>query len=228
MFWKLRKLASNSRNWAEQRFFPKRYNVRFTDQCWDPYFNDAEAAMDGQWANAIWPAIEGSNFDSVLELAPGAGRNTAKLVTIAQKLYAVDLNEAAIDRLKKRFEHYSGPCDLNIYKNDGTSLLMIPDASITFVYCWDAAVHFDRTVLRDYLKEFQRVMRAGATGFIHHSDLGDKASVDIRKNPHWRSNMSKDLFARYTREARLEIVKQISSPWKPIVDCISVIRKPGE
>ena len=216
-------------------FFPKRYNLRAcaADGTWDSYFTSAETFMDSSWETIIWPVIEGADFETVLELAPGAGRNTEKLATLADEIHAVDLNEYALTRLRQRFASYSSPCRLHIHKNDGTDLGMIADASISFVYCWDSAVHFDKTVIRDYVKEFARVMRPGATGFIHHSDLGDSARADIHVNPHWRSNMSKELFAEYCLANGLEVVRQIALPWPPpvdgvvISDCMSVIRKPG-
>jgi ubiquinone/menaquinone biosynthesis C-methylase UbiE len=230
------------RGWARSRFdkvrpilFPKSYSLRVcsTDGLWNNYFTSAEKFMDSTWRVTIWPIIAAADFASVLELAPGAGRNTEKLVALARELHAIDMNEYALRRLRQRFAGYSGSCQLHIHKNDGTNLRMIADQSISFVYCWDSAVHFDRTVMRDYVNEFARVMRPGATMFIHHSDLGDTAVVDILTNPHWRSNVSKELFAKYCLANGLEVVKQIPLPWPPpvdgvvISDCISVIRKPG-
>lgn len=214
---------------------PKAANLHLcgTDGLWDEYFDDAEAFMAGTWAETVWPLIQDADFGTVLELAPGAGRNTEKLAAVAAELHAVDLNEYALRRLRKRFADYRGPCRLHVHKNDGTDLGMIADASITFVYCWDAAVHFDRAVVRDYVREFARVMRPGATGFVHHSDLGDAAAADLRKNPHWRSNVSGRLFAEFCRESGLEVVRQEPLPWLPpvdgkvISDCLSVFRKPG-
>lgn len=232
----IRRRARRLLNWVGPTFFPKhcrRHNLHACAINWDGYFTDAEKFMDSSWKTIIWPIIEGADFETVLELAPGAGRNTEKLVALAGELHAVDLNESALTRLRQRFASYSGPCRLHIHKNNGIDLSMIADASISFVYCWDSAVHFDRSVMRGYVSEFARVMRPGATGFIHHSDLGDAAQVDIQVNPHWRSNMSKELFAKYCLANGLEVVRQIALPWPPpvngvvISDCMSVIRKPS-
>jgi hypothetical protein len=218
----------------ERKFFPKRYNLRIcsVNGAWDQYFREAEPHMDPAWDTIIWPIIKDSNFDCVLELAPGAGRNTAKLVTVSREIHAVDLNEYALAKLRDRFRDYHGPCKLHIHQNDGCHLNMLGDGSISFIYCWDAAVHFDKAVVRDYMQEFSRVMCRGATGFLHHSDLGDAADPELGKNPHWRSNMNKKYFADYCAENNLEIIKQIAQPWPPPIngviysDCISVFKKP--
>ncbi|NIM16890.1 MAG: methyltransferase type 11, partial [Candidatus Aminicenantes bacterium] len=96
---------------------------------------------------------------------------------------------------------------------------MIKADSITAIYCWDAAVHFDKSVMRDYIKEFSRVLKAGGRGFIHYSSLGQSAKSDIRKNPHWRSNMDKDLFGQYCEEYGLQVIKQFNLAWREIPDC---------
>jgi SAM-dependent methyltransferase len=208
-------------------FFAKWYNKRFCsmDGMWEQYFSEAEAAMAKSWTKIIWPLIEDFDFDTVLELAPGAGRNTAKLIQVARVIHAVDMNEYALRRLRARFQSVGGQCELHIHQNQGNDLATIPDGSITFIYSWDSAVHFDKAVLKDYVSEFSRVLRPNGAGFIHHSNLGDRGHVDIRRNPHWRSNMSKELFADYCCRYGLRILKQVDLPWPPIVDCLSVFHK---
>ena len=140
-------------------------------------------------------------------------------------LHAVDMNEYALRKLRARFRSMPTQCELHIHKNRGSDLATIADCSITFIYSWDSAVHFDKAVLKDYVAEFSRVLKPKGAGFIHHSNLGDRAHVDIRRNPHWRSNMSKELFADYCYRHGLEIIRQIDLPWPPIVDCVSVFQK---
>jgi ubiquinone/menaquinone biosynthesis C-methylase UbiE len=232
---RLRRLARVTLETLAATLFPKWYSIRICSEkhYWSRYFDKVEDEIDITWRKTIWPQIKDADFASTLELAPGAGRNTAKLAELASTLHAVDLNEYALERLRERFMDYAGPCKVIIQKNDGASLPGVPDASITFVYSWDSGVHFDRTVHRAYLREFARVMRPGASGFMHHSDLGDDASVDIRENIHCRSNMSAELFREYAAAARLEVVRQTMLPWYPpqrgrlIEDCLSVFRKPA-
>lgn len=94
----------------------------------------------------------------MLELAPGWGRNTARLVNHSKEIHLVDLNQSCIDRCKARFGDYTGPCKLHYYVNDGYSLPEIKDESISFIYSFDSMVHFDRLVVKEYFKEFSRVL----------------------------------------------------------------------
>jgi hypothetical protein len=81
------------------------------------------------------------------------------------------------------------------------------------------------------VKEFARVLADDGIGFVHHSNLGSAADVDIQKKPHGRSNMSKELFADYCKVNGLEVLRQIDHPWHPpingvlISDCISVFQR---
>lgn len=104
---------------------------------------------------------------------------------------------------------------------------MIADASVTFCYSGDSAVHFDREIVCSYIREFARVMRPGASAFLHHSNLGEKASPKIRDNPGWRSNMDAALAARTAAESGLSIIGQHLLDWgQPEMDCISLFHKP--
>lgn len=228
--------------------FPKWANKK---QCrnlelWTPYFDspEVESGIEREWTAVIWPVIRDFDFTTVLELAPGAGRNTAKLAEVARVIHGVDLNQPAIDRLEKRFGSYAGPCRLNFHKNNGSRLPMIPSSSITAIYSWDSVVHFDRRVIEEYVGEFARVLKPGGKGFIHHSNLGDataprlnRGSVgdDVWRNPQCRSNMSKALFRKYCEGSGLTVVQQVDLPWPPwpwqhlrrgeVIDCLSVFTK---
>jgi ubiquinone/menaquinone biosynthesis C-methylase UbiE len=200
------------------------------DQCsvdglWNQYFDEAEPHMDAQWSSIIWPIIKDFDFSLVLELGPGAGRNTKKLCPLSKMIYAVDLNSYALEALKKNLGESVAGCKIEYHQNNGYSLPMIRDNSITSIYCWDAAVHFDKTVVKDYVNEFARVLVKGGRGLIHHSNLGESASDDISKNPHLRSNMSKDLFKEYCSMFGLNVDLQEIINWGEINDCISVFSK---
>lgn len=192
---------------------------------WNRYFIDAEAAMQTQWDGTIWPLIKDFDFDAVLELAPGAGRNTERLCAISKKIYAVDYNSYALEQCRKRLDSSYRGCDVEYYVNNGTDLKMIQDDAISAIYCWDAAVHFDKSILKSYIQEFARVLRVGGQGFIHHSNLGDKADKNIKKNPGWRSNMCKESFAEMCAANGLRIMAQVDIPWRSVVDCGTIFKK---
>ena len=196
-----------------------------------PYYEEAEAGMDAQWRDLIWPFIKGCDFSCVLELAPGHGRNTAKLMQHATRIDLVDINEPCIHACRKRFENDRGSCRLFYHVNDGATMPMIRDGFITLVYSWDAMVHFDKLVCEQYVHEFTRVMAPGAYGFVHHSNYGAlESSEDVNwmEGPAWRSTMSGELFAQYCEEAGLVIERQRYLPWSGTdnLDCISFFRKP--
>jgi ubiquinone/menaquinone biosynthesis C-methylase UbiE len=192
---------------------------------WEAYFDDVEGIFEQQWQSVIWPLIEGFDFSAVLELSPGAGRNTQKLTTLAKRIVAVDYNQYALDRTQARLGNSTANCVIEYHRNGGTDLAMVPSASVTAVYCWDSAVHFDRDVLIGYVAEFARVLRAGGRGFLHHSDLGRRAGPNIKRNPHWRSNVDKTLVADACRKVGLVVLRQQPIPWDPIVDCATTFER---
>jgi len=192
---------------------------------WEAYFDDVESVFEQQWQTMIWPLIKDFDFSTVLELSPGAGRNTQKLATLAKRIVAVDYNQYALDRTRARLGDSQAGCVLEYHRNGGTDLAMVPSASVTTVYCWDSAVHFDRDVLAGYIAEFARVLKPGGRGFIHHSDLGDRADTNIKRNPHWRSNVDNVLVADECRKNGLTVLQQQPIPWDPIVDCATIFER---
>ena len=160
--------------------------------------------MDMQWTNAIWPIIGGSDFSIILELAPGHGRNTAKLLPLAERVYAVDINQTNVDFLNKRFQ---GVDNLTAIRNGGAELDEIDNASITFVYCFDAMVHFDSDVVRSYVREFRRVMKPGARAFVHFSANDKNPTGSYRDHPGWRNFMSPALFHHWLAKEGFSILR---------------------
>lgn len=195
-----------------------------------PYYAEGEAYIDTQWRDIIYPLIKNADFTSILELAPGHGRNTEKLRPFASEMHLVDINATCIEACRKRFEGRAEPPRMHYHVNDGAGLPMIADNSITFLYSWDAMVHFDPVVIRKYIPEFYRVLKPGATGFCHHSNYGALTAdpeSNWMKNPGWRSTMSEKLFRKYCEESGLRIDSQHVIDWMVSkLDCISIFNKP--
>ena len=100
---------------------------------------------------------------------------------------------------------------------------------MTLVYTFDSMVHFDSDVVREYLKEFRRVLRPGGHGFCHHSNYTGSPGGDFTKSPHWRNFMSKELFAHYCAKEGLTILEQRVIDWTcSKLDCLSVFQKPED
>ena len=136
-----------------------------------------------------------------VELATGHGRNSEKLRHLADRLYLVDINETNIEFLRRRFADAQ---NIVYVHNDGVSLDGIPDAEVTFLYCFDSMVHFDNDVVRAYLREFRRVLRPGGTGSCHYySNYTGNPTGSYRDHPGWRNFMSVELFEHYAAKEGL-------------------------
>jgi ubiquinone/menaquinone biosynthesis C-methylase UbiE len=203
-----------------------------------PYYDNAEKGMEGQWKFFIEPRLVGMDFTRILELAPGHGRNTAKLRPKATEMYLVDINQNCVDACRQRFGGEKGEpgpdghaCLMHYDVNDGYTLPMVPSGVITLVYSWDAMVHFDKRVVEKYVHEFARIMAPGAKGFVHHSNYGSFApdpESNWLSNPGWRSTMSRELFAKFCEDAKLRVNRQDVINWgEPNLDCISLFEKPA-
>lgn len=189
------------------------------------YYDDAEKFIDIQWDGLVWPFINGNDFTNIIDLAAGHGRNTEKLKEIAKKITIVDINSENIEYCRLRFENDN---NISFMETDGISLHGVEDSSVTFIYCFDAMVHFDSDVVRNYLKEFQRVLVPGGRGFCHHSNHSHNPGGSYRDNPGWRNYMSDSLFSHYCQKEGLKIIKQKTIDWiKPgdQLDCVSLFEK---
>ena len=188
------------------------------------YHLDAEAGMDEQWTTLIWLLIKDSDFSVTVDLAAGYGRNSVKLLPQAGLLILVDINQECIDYCRRRFQDRP---NVRFVKNDGASLKEIGDASVTFVYSFDAMVHFDSDVVRSYLREFQRILKPGGTCFCHHSNSMAQPGGGLTP-PHSRNFMSKELYAHYGMKAGLTVVQQTVIEWGGCknLDCLSTLKKP--
>lgn len=188
------------------------------------YHLDAEKGMDEQWATLIWPLIKDSDFSVTVDLAAGYGRNSVKLLPLAGQLILVDINQECVDFCQRRFQGHS---NVRFIKNDGASLKALDDASVTFVYSFDAMVHFDSDIVRSYLREFQRILKPGGTCFCHHSNSMAQPGGGLTP-PHSRNFMSRELYAHYGLKAGLTVVQQTEIDWGGYKnhDCLSTLQKP--
>jgi Methyltransferase domain len=196
-----------------------------------PYYEMAEPYMERLWPTMIWPLIKDSDFSKVLELAPGWGRNTAHMINHAGEIHLVDLNQTCIDHCRARFKEYTGPCQLHYYVNDGYSLSDIGTESISFIYSFDSMVHFDKLVIKEYIKEFSRVLIPGGKGFVHHSNYGYVSqNSDWLSHPGYRTNVTQEMFAELCEEHGLTVDYQQVIDWGGVsnLDCLSLFQKKSQ
>jgi ubiquinone/menaquinone biosynthesis C-methylase UbiE len=214
-------LTENDRQGLRQGAFSE--GVIWADS---PYYDAVEALIADQWERFIWPMISDCDFSSVVDLAAGHGRNSQLLREKAGQILVVDINQENVDFCKKRF---AGDPRFRFLKNDGCSLEGIADESVSLIYTFDAMVHFDSDVVRNYLREFRRVLRPGGRGFCHHSNYTGNPSGDFREDPNWRNFMSQQLFNHYCAKEGLSVVRSQVIDWSgtPQHDCLTVFEKPA-
>ena len=182
------------------------------ESLWTDWFVSSESTIDSQWEEYIWPLISNFDFAQVLELSPGGGRNTVRLCEVANSIVAVDYNAYALDKCRAKLGNEYLGCVLDYRKNNGFDLRMIPTNSVTAIYCWDSVVHFEKSVLDSYIREFSRILAVGGRGFLNHSTLGNAAQNNIKNNLGWRSNVSKVFAAQSCKSAGLAILNHIDIP----------------
>jgi ubiquinone/menaquinone biosynthesis C-methylase UbiE len=194
-----------------------------------PYYDKVETYSPVQWRNRILPFIGDTPVDySVsMDLAAGHGRNSAQLLKRCKRLHIVDINQENIDFCRNRF---GASEQISYHLTNGYELPFLADDELSFVFCWDAMVHFDSDVVRQYLREFKRVLRPGGHGFLHHSNYTKNPGGDMHKNPGWRNFMSDALFAHYAVKEGLIVLRQQIVDWKEnetYIDCFSLIQNPS-
>lgn len=187
--------------------------------------------MSMQWENVIWPIIKDENLERTIDLACGHGRNTNFLRKYASSIDLVDVNRTCIDACRARFGARQDGCSFRYHLTGGDGLPSIPDESVTFVYSWDSMVHFDKIVVRDYVKEIRRVLAPSGSAFLHHSNFGSFApNSDWAKNHGNRSDMTADLMREFAAEAGLSVKFQRLSGkadgWgMDDLDCLSLLQR---
>ncbi len=184
--------------------------------------------MAEQWSKHIWPtlAAHDPNFESVVDLASGRGRNTAALLSAGAKhVTCVDVNPENLEFCRSRFAGQP----VEFVQNDGQSLAPLQDGVASLIYCWDALVHFDLRFIAAYVDESARVLKPGGIFFAHHSNYTGAPGKNFTYSPHWRNFMSADIFRHLALTAGLEICSQTLIDWgeDKNLDCISVVRRPS-
>lgn len=200
---------------------------------------------DAQWHSSLCPRLRWLlPASTILEIAPGYGRWTQYLLEYCDRYVGVDLSARCVEACRGRFadvEH------AEFHVNDGTSLTMIPDASIDLAFSFDSLVHVEEDVVHSYLGELARVMRPSGVGFLHHSNLGACRPVGrplrfalraaewatrrrTRGFDHWRgTTMSAQRLDVLAASVGLACIGQEVVNWLGgrLLDCISLVTPHG-
>jgi SAM-dependent methyltransferase len=187
------------------------------------YHAVAETHIDQQWQDLISPVLRKYPIDysKTIDFAAGYGRNTRKLLEHgAAHVTMIDVNPACIAHVRATFP----PDKTTAMLNDGFDLSALETGAFTFLYTFDAMVHFDLEIVLSYIPEFARVLRPGAYAFVHHSNYTANPGGDFRENPHWRNFMSAGIFKHVAARSGFEVLGQTIFNWgEPDNDCITVL-----
>lgn len=163
------------------------------DYNWEQHgeeWSRAWGTTEAQWFGSVYPRIHRYlPADHILEIAPGFGRWTQFLRGHSNRMTLVDLSETCIDHCRQRFADMSQT--MSFFTNDGTSLAMVEDNSVDFVFSFDSLVHADADVLEAYVGQLQRKMKPDGVAFLHHSNLRPFAKL-FRLQKHLRPAIIRD------------------------------------
>ncbi|MBY0009108.1 class I SAM-dependent methyltransferase [Paenibacillus typhae] len=218
---------------SEARHLPDPSNSPF----WDDYYQKAEKAAPGEFNHYLKPILskyDDIDFSETLDFACGRGRMANVVSGLAKSITCCDINATAIEYCKVRFEN-SKDCTFHFQINNrvGSALehLDFADDSFTFIYSWDAMVHFTYKWLDYYLKEFYRISKNNSYVMIHHSNYAnvpttvEEKSEDWLNNPHGRTNISKEDFRFLAEKHGFSVVEQQLIDWEiKDLDCISLLK----
>jgi ubiquinone/menaquinone biosynthesis C-methylase UbiE len=195
------------------------------DGDWSEYYDAAEADVAWQW-QIIEPYLRESpkpDLSVVLDFACGRGRIAERFADISGKLICTDMSVDAIEACRHRFARNSNvECLVN-----GNKSIPVPSGSVTFLYSWDAMVHFSSSELEEYFIEFKRVLKTDGLALIHHSNYASLSSVarPWTENPGSRAYVSAEDVRRIAERYGFSIVKQQVMDWSEAnLDCITVIK----
>jgi ubiquinone/menaquinone biosynthesis C-methylase UbiE len=194
------------------------------DGDWSEYYDSAEANTAWQW-QIIEPYLTESpqpDLSVVLDFACGRGRIAERFSDISGKLICADMSVDAIEACRKRFARKSNvECIVN-----GNGSIPVPSGSVTFLYSWDAMVHFGGSELEEYFIEFKRVLKTDGMALTHHSNYAalSREARPWQENPGSRAYVSAADVRRVAEKCGLCIVTQRVIDWSvPNLDCITVL-----
>ena len=185
---------------------------------------------------------------TVLEIGPGHGRWSERLVTTTGLLVCCDISPNCLDACRQRL---LGRGRLRTHVSMGNDLPVDLTAQVDAVWSYDCFVHLDAQQCQNYLREIARVLQPGGHAIIHHANrpgrlarwrdwLQQRVSGSVGgARTGWRSDVDARAFGFWALAAGLKVVCQ-ESRWEEAAsggrrffgvprfgDCITVMRREG-
>jgi SAM-dependent methyltransferase len=206
---------------------------------WNYYYDNAEAKASAQIEHYIVPVIDkhGIDLTKTLDFPSGRGRIAEALKKHygdnIKTIAVCDSNANAIEYCKNRLAGVNAEFYVNKLHDTKTFPLPIEDESFTFIYSWDAMVHFSYKWLDFYFSEFERLLKPGGYLFVHHSNYGAEdvylpqpKSENWADNPGGRTPVSADDVKFIIGHYGFKIIEQNVIDWSSEkLDCITVAVK---
>jgi len=185
---------------------------------WSAGWGDARS----QWYGTILPRV-GSFLPArrILEIAPGFGRWTQFLLTGCDEYFGVDISEKCVAKCKERFGAHSR---VQFMQNDGTSLNMIPNEQMDFVFSFDSLVHVDVGVVREYIWQICQKLTKTGVAFIHHSNAATDQCDKTQAASVARSlDVSSAIVKEFVEDcgARVFIQEEVNWAGTTRIDCLT-------
>jgi ubiquinone/menaquinone biosynthesis C-methylase UbiE len=132
----------------------------------------------------------------ILEIGCGAGRWTEVLVEMTSQFIGVDISESCIKICSEKFGNKPGR---KFLLGNGKDLSGVETDSIDALWSFDVFVHINKAEVASYVQEFNRVMRQGSIGVVHH---GASGGIDGG----WRSDLTTTDFHSFLKKENFSIL----------------------
>ena len=203
----LRLVEKGSAGLEKKYALPGSHSVEENTLKWNNYRwerGEEEWTSSDEWKQSVIDTIMLGNIqpDSVvLEIGPGFGRWTRKLVEISAHVFVVDVAEKCIEHCRQVFGANN---NIEFHVNDGRSLAFAEDNSIDFIWSFDVFVHIEPDDIDAYLEEFRRVLKPGGVAIIHHGIIGKTVFE-------WRSSLTLQVFTALLSKHEFTLLEQFSA-----------------
>lgn len=165
-----------------------------------------EWSLDEAWKQSIVHAFIEKHVpagSSVLEIGPGGGRWTVPLLERASSYVGVDISPSCVEACRERFGD-DGRAQFAV--GSGNDLAPVATGSVDALWSFDVFVHINQSEVDKYADEFDRVLKPGGIGIIHHGAVGGSLGG-------WRSNMTQEAMLDILARRGLAVVESVEE-WR--------------
>jgi SAM-dependent methyltransferase len=172
-------------------------------QSWDWSAGGDEWTLSEEWKESLIEKIlkpRMAGRESVVEIGPGGGRWTGHLIEAAKTYKGIDISETCVEVCRDKFKSAN---NASFEVGSGCDLKALDDASVDAIWSFDVFVHINAEEVEQYAREFNRVLKPGGIGVIHHGTIGGEKGG-------WRSNLTTSQFKGFLEDNKLAAVDSFS------------------